>query len=95
MLAPTVHRSIRFTIDYPPLILAPGARVELFPDPSHEYPHADDEFTPVVEATVISTDVHQNNCDFVWGYLVRADDDDRVRLVKGFRRILGAYPQEH
>lgn len=87
MQVPRVHRTIRFTIDYPPLILAEGSRVALFPEATHEYPHADDEFAVSAEATVIATAVHPYNPEWVTSYAIR-DDDGEVHRHTSFRRVL-------
>lgn len=94
MTSIAIHRSVRFTNDYPVLALLPGARVELYPDYTLECPHPDDEFAPAYDCgTVVETDVHTANPDFIWGYDIETDDGE-MRYVKGVRRVL-SYPQEH
>jgi hypothetical protein len=101
MQVPQVHRTIRYTNDYPPFILPAGTRIELWREPLHEGMHPDDAFDdrgPDL-ATVIETVVHQNNCDYILGYVVARDDadviEDCIKPIKSYHRIVGAYPQEH
>jgi hypothetical protein len=49
---------------------APGDRVELYPEPTHEGPHADDQYVERRYARVLDVHVHPNNDEYVLGYTV-------------------------
>jgi hypothetical protein len=88
-----VHRTINYTIDYPPLILAPGSLIEMWPIVWHEGPHEDDILYPpdLSIGTIIETDVNPNNYDFVWDYLVSSEDEDwgwTLERMKSVKRVL-------
>lgn len=53
-----------------------GDRVELYPEPIHEGPHPDDQFTERRLATITSVDVHPHNEEWVLSYGVVERDGE-------------------
>ena len=49
----------------------PGDVVELYPEPTHEYPHPDDQYATTPVVVVVAVITHPNNDEWVRRYTVR------------------------
>lgn len=69
--------------------------VELYPEPTHEYPHPDDQFaqTPVVIIAAVIT--HPQNDEWVQRYTVRELDENGEPTARIYDVLPGTIARPH